>query len=472
MMYEIINPDSLFYSKNSKLVNDFMNFSSKNLGFSKPVTIDFIEDNSAGQDPLGKTAHYNPQEMSIVVYTTNRHPKDILRSLSHELIHHCQNCEERIPSNSSTEEGYAQTDETMRGLESEAYQKGNIMNFRDFEDQYKMKKNKKQINESEFDKKLAKIDAKSKKVHPNDFKNPEALKNKRLVNKARELRGRLARILNVKPEDTLDMSLGQLVKAAEFLSSDEDQPGAKPFDQDFESNDDAVTEPKLRASKKKAEDAKATRRKKKRSSLSRQQRQGPHIERLQRALLDFGMELKVHGADGRYGTETQRAINKVRRGYPNAPKRKGNFMDSVDEFTKWLEANKNIGRNVKPAPAKGPAPNSGSTNTALAKSADLSKEYDQLIADRRRIDGMAPGLLKREAERQHKAQLADFKKRRAAARGFGVNENVGPAFDQAEVSKKGEKRPLRENKKADRSEMLSRILTERLLGRNVKIKNN
>ena len=66
MMYEIINPDSLFYSKNSKLVNDFMNFSSKNLGFSKPVTIDFIEDNSAGQDPLGKTAHYNPQEMSIV----------------------------------------------------------------------------------------------------------------------------------------------------------------------------------------------------------------------------------------------------------------------------------------------------------------------------------------------------------------------------------------------------------------------
>ena len=39
---------------------------------------------------FGRTAHYNPEEKTIVIFITNRHPKDILRSFCHELIHHVQ----------------------------------------------------------------------------------------------------------------------------------------------------------------------------------------------------------------------------------------------------------------------------------------------------------------------------------------------------------------------------------------------
>ena len=40
---------------------------------------------------FGRTAYYQPKTQTIVVYITNRHPKDILRSYCHELIHHVQN---------------------------------------------------------------------------------------------------------------------------------------------------------------------------------------------------------------------------------------------------------------------------------------------------------------------------------------------------------------------------------------------
>ena len=32
---------------------------------------------------FGKTAYYDPNKKSIVLYTMNRHPKDIMRSFSH-----------------------------------------------------------------------------------------------------------------------------------------------------------------------------------------------------------------------------------------------------------------------------------------------------------------------------------------------------------------------------------------------------
>ena len=40
---------------------------------------------------LGKTAHYEPASMEITVYTDGRHPKDMMRSIAHELVHHKQN---------------------------------------------------------------------------------------------------------------------------------------------------------------------------------------------------------------------------------------------------------------------------------------------------------------------------------------------------------------------------------------------
>ena len=85
---------------------------------------------------FGKTAYYQPETQTIVVYTTNRHPKDILRSYCHEMIHHVQNERGDLKMGDASSPTYAQDDEHMRKMEMEAYLKGNLL-FRDWEDWYK-----------------------------------------------------------------------------------------------------------------------------------------------------------------------------------------------------------------------------------------------------------------------------------------------------------------------------------------------
>jgi len=116
-----------------QFVSDFFPYSQKSLGFDKPVTIRFESDEENAGVMLGKTAYYDPNEMEVVLYVDNRHPKDVMRSLSHELVHHAQNCRGDFAAQNSTQPGYAQDDPHMRKMEREAYTKGNLI-FRDFED--------------------------------------------------------------------------------------------------------------------------------------------------------------------------------------------------------------------------------------------------------------------------------------------------------------------------------------------------
>ena len=94
------------------------------------------EDQDNADNLLGKTAYYNPADMSIVLYITDRHPKDICRSFSHELVHHHQNERGDLEMGDSSSPTYAQDDKHMRKMEMEAYLKGNLL-FRDWEDWYK-----------------------------------------------------------------------------------------------------------------------------------------------------------------------------------------------------------------------------------------------------------------------------------------------------------------------------------------------
>ena len=116
-----------------QLVDNFFPYSQKQLGFDQPATIVFQSDEENASRMLGKTAYYNPETYEVVLYTDNRHPKDVMRSLSHELVHHAQNCRGEFASGGETEEGYAQKDPHLRQMEREAYTKGNLI-FRDFED--------------------------------------------------------------------------------------------------------------------------------------------------------------------------------------------------------------------------------------------------------------------------------------------------------------------------------------------------
>jgi len=118
------------------LLKSFLPFARKRMGFNKPPTIFFQSDQGNAQKLLGKTAHYEPATGHITVYVTGRHPKDVLRSLSHELVHHGQNCRGEFGHTPDTAPGYAQTDDHMRGMEEEAYKVGNLC-FRDWEDNVK-----------------------------------------------------------------------------------------------------------------------------------------------------------------------------------------------------------------------------------------------------------------------------------------------------------------------------------------------
>ena len=93
-------------------------------------------DEENAENLLGKTAYYDPSNMSIVLYVTNRHPKDICRSFAHELVHHHQNERGDLEKGDASQATYAQDDPHMRKMEMEAYLKGNML-FRDWEDWYK-----------------------------------------------------------------------------------------------------------------------------------------------------------------------------------------------------------------------------------------------------------------------------------------------------------------------------------------------
>jgi hypothetical protein len=96
--------------------------------------VKFIEDDKENaEDVLGRTAFYNPEEKSVTLYTLGRHPKDILRSFCHEMIHHLQNVEDRLPKFYTTN---TQEDSTLNDIEEEAHRLGS-MTMREFEDTIK-----------------------------------------------------------------------------------------------------------------------------------------------------------------------------------------------------------------------------------------------------------------------------------------------------------------------------------------------
>ena len=103
-----------------------------------PKVIFKHSDISNAKDFFGKTAYYEPQSMSIVLYTEGRHPKDIVRSFAHEMIHHMQNVEDRLGNITTTN---TQEDDRLNDLEAEANLKG-TMTFRNWTDKMQERKNK------------------------------------------------------------------------------------------------------------------------------------------------------------------------------------------------------------------------------------------------------------------------------------------------------------------------------------------
>jgi hypothetical protein len=92
-----------------------------------------IQDEKNASNFFGKTAYYDPNKKEIALYTVGRHPKDIVRSFVHEMVHHIQNLENRLGNITTSD---TNEDDSLLELEKEAYLLGNIT-FRNWEDSVK-----------------------------------------------------------------------------------------------------------------------------------------------------------------------------------------------------------------------------------------------------------------------------------------------------------------------------------------------
>lgn len=134
-------------------------------------------DNSEQDGLFIKTGYYVPEKKLIVVFTKDRHPKDILRSFTHEMVHHAQNL--RGDDLAFYEGDDVKNNERLEEIESEAYLKGNIY-FRKWTEYFKNGEEKELLNESI---KKSDIDFQSFKIQNN--LNPKFWENDKLDSKVR-----------------------------------------------------------------------------------------------------------------------------------------------------------------------------------------------------------------------------------------------------------------------------------------------
>ncbi len=120
---EVLNPATFDYKPIIASLTKSMEKDGLNL---QPYpTVRFIHDEEANADDFfGKTAYYDPNNKEVVLYTLGRHPKDIMRSYAHELVHVHQDNEDRLHNVQTTD---VNADEYLEQLEREAYETGNIM---------------------------------------------------------------------------------------------------------------------------------------------------------------------------------------------------------------------------------------------------------------------------------------------------------------------------------------------------------
>jgi hypothetical protein len=123
------------YSKDinfkDKIIQLTKHMLDKGMNIEPLPKVKFVDgDSENARDFFGKTAYYNPDEQLIVLYTEGRHPKDIVRSFAHEMIHHIQYLEDRLGNISGTN---TTEDDHLDKLEQEANLRG-TMTFRNWTD--------------------------------------------------------------------------------------------------------------------------------------------------------------------------------------------------------------------------------------------------------------------------------------------------------------------------------------------------
>lgn len=119
----------------SELAKELVTFIQNKYGFDRMPKIRFVGNKQNASNILGMTGGYDPKGESITVYVTDRHPKDVLRSLAHELMHHVQKCEGAMGDHDMSvtqDKNYILHDDFLKQIEADAFERGNIT-FREWE---------------------------------------------------------------------------------------------------------------------------------------------------------------------------------------------------------------------------------------------------------------------------------------------------------------------------------------------------
>ena len=103
-------------------INKFYPYAQEYLKFDRPASLNLISDPNNAKDAFGKTAYYNPNNDEITIFVDKRHPKDMIRSFSHELVHHAQNCRGEFDKGFVAGENYIEHNDHLNLMEREAYE--------------------------------------------------------------------------------------------------------------------------------------------------------------------------------------------------------------------------------------------------------------------------------------------------------------------------------------------------------------
>ena len=123
ILKEVLDPKTFNFKPLIKSITASMEKDGLKLKPYPKVIFKHNEEANAGNF-FGNTAYYAPDSNEVVLYTLGRHPKDIMRSFAHELVHVHQNHEDRLHDITTDN---INADEHLERLEREAYETGNIM---------------------------------------------------------------------------------------------------------------------------------------------------------------------------------------------------------------------------------------------------------------------------------------------------------------------------------------------------------
>ena len=135
--------ENISHDELKKYIKQFYTYALTRLKkIDRDPKIVFKRDQTNANNFFGKTGYYDPDEEKIALYVTDRHPKDILRSFAHELIHHHQKCSgesEKVDLSVTSDPSYSLHNHGLREMEKQAFKMGNML-FRDWCDIKKMEK--------------------------------------------------------------------------------------------------------------------------------------------------------------------------------------------------------------------------------------------------------------------------------------------------------------------------------------------